>query len=109
MNNVDVSEVRTGKKELVKSGRNLNDIITKEELAYNIKILRQRTDLTQQQIADLLHVDRSTYAYYETAKTVSDIFTLIRLSKIFNSSVENFIEREDSFWWGTTISGVMYN
>lgn len=74
----------------------MDNIITQVEFSMNLKILRERAELTQQQIADMLHIDRSTYAYYETAKTMPDILTLFKLSKIFNVSVEQFFKRNST-------------
>lgn len=66
---------------------NCEYVETKKELAENIKAMRKDMGFTQQQMADALGIERSTYTYYETAKTLPDIFTLIRISKIFNIDV----------------------
>jgi transcriptional regulator with XRE-family HTH domain len=48
-----------------------------------LKKLRKENGLTQQQVADFLHLDRSTYAYYESGRTKINIDILIRLSNFF--------------------------
>jgi transcriptional regulator with XRE-family HTH domain len=48
-----------------------------------LKKLRRENGLTQQQVADFLHLDRSTYAYYESGRTKINIDILIRLSRFF--------------------------
>ena len=51
------------------------------------QILRQcrvNCALSQQQVADALNIDRSTYAYYETGHTLPSITTLSKLAEIFN-------------------------
>ena len=48
-----------------------------------IKALRHMYDLTQDQFADLMGVDRSTYAYYENGKFEPTTAELQRLSQVF--------------------------
>ena len=43
--------------------------------------------MTQQQVADTLNIDRSTYSYYETGKTEPNMDTIIKLAKIFDVNV----------------------
>ena len=50
------------------------------------KMLRQaRTarGLTQQEVAEALHMTRSTYTYYESGRTLPDILTMRTLSLLF--------------------------
>ena len=54
-------------------------ITSKSDLAENIKNIRESFGLTQDEIAKILNVERSTFTYYEIGKTRPDIFTLIRL------------------------------
>lgn len=53
-----------------------------------LKMMRLNNRLTQQQVATLLNIDRSTYTYYETGKIKPDVDTLIKLCCIFNVSLE---------------------
>ncbi|HRT82935.1 MAG TPA: helix-turn-helix transcriptional regulator, partial [Oscillospiraceae bacterium] len=57
-------------------------------LSRTLKTLRLKNRLTQQQVANLLNVDRSTYTYYETGKIKPDVDTLIKLCCIFDTSLE---------------------
>lgn len=50
----------------------------------NLKRLRSTYELSQQDIADKLCVDRSTYAYYETGTTEPSINMLSRILAIYN-------------------------
>ncbi|OJU11654.1 MAG: hypothetical protein BGN88_07095 [Clostridiales bacterium 43-6] len=61
-------------------------------LANKLKSLRVGCNLTQQQIADTINLDRSTYTYYEIGKTQPTIDTLIKLAKIFNVSVDFLLD-----------------
>ena len=44
-----------------------------------IRKLRKERGLTQQQVADHLGIDRSTYAYYESGRTRTNIDVIIKL------------------------------
>lgn len=64
-------------------------------LSQTLKKLRENSGYTQQQVANALSIERSTYTYYETGKTTPDINTIIKLSKIFNVSYTEILENED--------------
>lgn len=59
-----------------------------------LRELRIKSGYTQQQVAKLLNIDRSTYAYYETGKTRPDIDSLVILSRIFNIPINEFLADE---------------
>ena len=59
-----------------------------------LKKLRKENGLTQQQVADFLHLDRSTYAYYESGRTKINIDILIRLSNFFKLSLGALVGEE---------------
>lgn len=61
-------------------------------LSQTLKRLRENCGYTQQQVADALNIDRSTYTYYETAKTTPDINTIIKLAKIFNVTYNDILD-----------------
>lgn len=63
-------------------------------LAKTLKKLRENCGLTQQQVADAINLERSTYAYYETGKTIPSIDTIVQLAKIFNVSYSDILESE---------------
>ena len=51
-------------------------------VAENLKNIRKEHKLTQQDIANVLGIDRSTYAFYETGKTTPSVNTLYKLYKV---------------------------
>ena len=53
----------------------------------SLKKVRKEHKLTQQDIADVLGVDRSTYTFYETGKTYPSIATLHKLADIYNVTI----------------------
>lgn len=64
----------------------------------NERLRRIRTEhkLTQQNIADVLGIDRTTYTVYETGVTTPSPATLVKLSQIYNVSVGYLIGVEDN-------------
>lgn len=63
----------------------------KLNIGQQLRKLRKSLQYTQIQIANSLNIDRSTYSYYESGKTVPDLSTLILLSQIFNLNIHDFI------------------
>lgn len=61
-------------------------------ISYWLKYYRHECGLTQQQVADRLKIERSTYTYYETGKTKPDINTLIKIAKVFNINYTALLE-----------------
>ena len=59
-----------------------------------LKTLRKENGLTQQQVADYLHLDRSSYAYYESGRTKINIDILIRLAQFFQISLAMLVGEE---------------
>jgi transcriptional regulator with XRE-family HTH domain len=57
---------------------------------YNERIreLREDNSLTQQKIADLLHIGQRTYSDYESGKTRIPIDNLLILAKFYNVSMD---------------------
>jgi len=69
-----------------------------------IRKLRKANNLTQQQVADYLHLDRSTYAYYESGRTKINIDILSRLAKFFQISLGQLIGEDPTLTTSATIS-----
>ena len=57
-----------------------------------LKYYRENCELSQQQVANTLNIDGSTYTYYETGKTTPSASTLLKLAKIFNVPCSVFLE-----------------
>lgn len=56
--------------------------------------LRVDNDLTQQQVADYLVCNRQVYARYERGIREIPVSMLIKLSKLYNVSIEYILELE---------------
>lgn len=59
-------------------------------MKYNEQIRRIREDngLTQQRVADLLHVGQRTYSDYESGKTRIPVDSLLLLAEYYNVSMD---------------------
>ncbi|MCM1114564.1 MAG: helix-turn-helix domain-containing protein [Clostridium sp.] len=65
-------------------------------MKYNrIRDLREDKDWTQQKIADMLFINRRTYAAYENGINSMTPETLIKLAKIHNVSVDYLLNLTD--------------
>lgn len=53
-----------------------------------LRYLRMANRLTQREVADILKIHRTTYAYYETGRSNPDLETLNVLSRIFGVSID---------------------
>ena len=61
-----------------------------------LRIYREAALLTQLQVADSLHINRTTYTYYEVGKTEPSIDTLAKLIKLFNITYEDLLPSESN-------------
>lgn len=60
-----------------------------------LKNLREDNDWTQQHIADLLLICRSTYSAYENGVNAMSPETLSKLADIFDTSIDYLLDRTD--------------
>lgn len=68
---------------------------SKTQLGELLKRYRTNCMLTQQQVADALNINRTTYTYYETGKTEPSIETLHKLVQMFNITYEDLLPSVD--------------
>ncbi len=61
-----------------------------------LRELRIKSGYTQNQIAKILNIDRSTYSYYELGKTTPDVSALVTLAKVFNISISELLADEST-------------
>ena len=59
--------------------------------AEKLKFVRECYDMSQQEVADILHIDRSTYSYYEIGKTQPNLSVLYTISQLFALSLDDMI------------------
>ena len=63
-------------------------------LGRNLKRLRLERGLSQQQVGDGLGVQRSTYTYMETGKTLPNALQIARLADIFSVTADEILGRK---------------
>lgn len=57
-----------------------------------LKFLRKQHKITQEQLAKIINVERSSIGKYESSNTIPSIETLIKISKYFNISIDYLLE-----------------
>lgn len=59
-------------------------------MRYNerIRAIREDSSLTQQKVAELLHIGQRTYADYESGKTRIPVDSLLILAEFYNVSMD---------------------
>lgn len=62
----------------------------------NLKVARKMKGLSQQEIADLMQIDRSTYTRYEIGSIQPDNTKLIQLATILDVSVDFLLDRPNN-------------
>lgn len=60
-----------------------------------LRDVRKSKNMSQQQVADILGIDRSTYSYYETGKSELDIKTLLALCEIFGVTLDEMLNQDE--------------
>lgn len=64
------------------------------DISTKLKDKRKQVGLTQEQIAQKLHVSRQTISNWETGKSIPDIYSLVELSNIYDISLDNLIKED---------------
>lgn len=65
-------------------------------MLYNLKKLRQKFDVTQNQLAEAIGVSQQSINKYENHNVQPDIETLIRMADFFHTSVDYLIGNNKS-------------
>jgi transcriptional regulator with XRE-family HTH domain len=60
-----------------------------------IALLRQKHNLSQEQVAEYLGVHRTTYSHYETGRTDIDNNSIVLLAKKYNVSIDYLFGQTD--------------
>lgn len=72
--------------------------VTSLKIAENLRMLRTYHLIRQREVAELLHIERSTYAYYEIGTTHPSLSTLMKLALLYNVTTDFLLgmpQRED--------------
>lgn len=57
----------------------------------HLRYLRKQNNMTQEELGKLLHLSINAISNYETGKQEPSLSTLIKISKIFNMSVDELL------------------
>ena len=60
-----------------------------------IRDLREDSDLTQTKLAQILCCTQQTYSRYETGEITIDIYSLEKLAKFYNTSIDYLVGLTD--------------
>ncbi len=60
-----------------------------------LKDLREDRDLTQREVADLLHIKQNTYSQYENGQRQIPVSALVVLARFYNTSVDYILGETD--------------
>lgn len=69
----------------------MNEALENMNFSQRLRFFRKEDGSTQQEIANILGIDRSTYAYYELGKTEPSIKKLCKLAELFEISLDTLI------------------
>ena len=67
---------------------------SQHEIGRKLKVLRTSQGISQNELAELLDMDRSYYSLFESGRRVPDIDLVYSIAKIFQISMELLIEAE---------------
>lgn len=66
------------------------------EIGSKIKNARIQANFTQEQVAEALSVSRQTISNWETGKTYPDIVSVVKMSDLYNISLDRLLKEEKS-------------
>lgn len=61
------------------------------QLANNLRFLRTKHKLTQDDLSSLLNISRQAYSNYETSKRTSDLDSLLHISRFYRISIDELV------------------
>ena len=64
----------------------------REQFRRRLKFLREYRQLSQRQVADALHIERSTYTSYETGRSEPSLQNLKRLAALYQVSTDFLLD-----------------
>ena len=67
--------------------------MSKKIITHNLRVLRLRNKLTQEDVGNLIGIQKESYRAYEEGRAYPDIFNLHTLSKYYGYKMESLITR----------------
>lgn len=82
------------------------------QLADNLRYLRKKNGLNQDNMKQILNISRQAYSNYERCERTPDLDTLVRLSRLYNVSIDDLILKNlrtsPSSFYGVRESEALY-
>lgn len=72
----------------------VNKVIFMIKLSENLRILRKRNNMTQQQLSDKLGIGRVNYTRYENGAVRPDYETVIILADFYDVTVDDLLRKD---------------
>lgn len=72
------------------------------KLGDNLKKYRLKCDMSQEEVAEVIHKSNRTYSRYETGTLMPDVETLIELAELFQVPLDLLVGRvtsKEDFWY----------
>lgn len=86
-------EPHSGKRDFISKMERTPEVAdTRSALSSYLKILREKNNLTQAEIAEKLHIQRQAYSHYETGRNKPSVEQIYMISKIYNEDIEKLLE-----------------
>ena len=60
----------------------------------NLRLLRRACGFSQEDVANVLGVDRSAYSYYESGKTEPNMTNLVKIARMYRVSTDTLLDNE---------------
>lgn len=60
----------------------------------NLRLLRRACGFSQEEVANVLGVDRSAYSYYESGKTEPNMRNLVKIARMYRVSTDTLLDNE---------------
>ena len=80
------------------------DLDMQKRIASNLKQLRMVYGYTQAEVAERLHICRSTYTLYELGRKLPSMDLLVDLASFYDIRLDTFIEGKTEFYIQKTFS-----
>ncbi len=61
-------------------------------LARTLITLRRRAGYTQSEVADMLHISRQAYSYYENCRRIPSVAVIVKLSHIYQVPIDEMFD-----------------
>lgn len=74
------------------------DIGTQKTIADNLKLLRNTFGYTQSEVAEALHLCRSTYTLYELGKKLPTTDMMVDLASFYNIRLDTLIDSKADYY-----------